>query len=288
MEHKKIYALLQLLDDTDSTVFKVAEGELKAVDISLLPFIESAIEQNYNNSNQDRFDDLLNHLRFRKTEESINEWACTEEKSLLTGWCHASSLQYYDLDFLEIEKQVQGIVKDVWLEINDSLTSIEKTSILNHIIFDSYKFEIDTPSPYEPDNFLISTLLSNKKGNQLSISLLYHLIAKRLLLPIFPISFNGNYLLGYYNPAVSAEAFGSDASPILFFINPGNKGTIIGYKEMDFYLKKENTEFKNHFMLREEKTIIKHLFYNLHKAYSDIGKNKKALQAQSLYKQLDQ
>lgn len=284
---KKLHALLQLLDDNDPNVYKAVEEELKMADISVLPVIEEAITYTQGNSQQERLENIISHLRFRKTEESIINWAQSDNNSLLKGWYLASCLHYYDLEFDSIEKEVQKIVKDVWLEINDSLTSIEKTSILNHILFNTYKYDIDSDSSYEPGNFFINNVIKNKKGNQLSVAILYHIIAKRLLLPIFPIYFKSNYLLGYYDPAVSAEAFGNDAPPFLFYINPGHKGTIIGAKEMDYYLKKDNIEFEKFFMLSKESTIIKQLFFTLQRAYSAKGQNQRAIQAKNLHKQLD-
>jgi regulator of sirC expression with transglutaminase-like and TPR domain len=287
IKYKKIQALLQLLDDTDISVYRAVENELKSIDTSQIPIIENAINEIFGNSHQERFEDVISHLKYRKTEEDITNWAKSDNMSLLKGWYFASCLQYYDLEFESIEKEIQGIVKDVWLEINDSLTSLEKTSILNHILFDTYKFEIDSESPAEPRNLLINDILTTRKGNQFSISVLYHLIAKLLFLPIFPVNFDGTYLLGYYNPALSAEAFGNDASPFLFFINPGNKGAIISYKEIDYYLEKEKIEFKNHHILSKKNSIIRNLLYNLHKSYTTKGQDKRAIQANNLFKQLD-
>jgi regulator of sirC expression with transglutaminase-like and TPR domain len=287
MEYTKINALLQLLDDNVSNVYKAVENELKSVDISLLPVIEDAIIKTFGHAHRERFEEILEHLRFRQTEENINKWAGSENKSLLKGWYLASCLQYYDLEFETIETEVQKVVKDVWLEINDSLTSLEKTSIINHILFNLKEFGIDASASHEPRNFFVNHLLSEKKGNQLSIVILYHLIAKRLFLPIFPVNFNGHYLLGYYNPVVSTEAFGENASPFLFFINPDNKGAIISSKEMDYHLEKKNIKFDKSQILNTEISIIKHLLNNLQNAYAEKGQNNKAEQANKLSAQID-
>jgi len=287
MGDKKLHALLHLLDDNDPDVYNAVNEELKMADISALPVIEEAIIQSHSKSQQERLDDILNHLHFRKTEERVKTWAQSLNKSLLKGWYLASCLHYHDLEFDDIEKKVQEIVKDVWLELNDSLTSIEKTSILNHILFNIYEYDIDPDSPSEPENFLIHNLLKNKKGNQHSVAILYQVVAKQLLLPVFPVIFKGNYFLAYYNPSLSTEAFGIGASPFLFYINPGHKGAIIGHNEMDYYLRKENIQLEENSVLKNEKSIIKHLFLNLQKAYSAKGQNQRALQAKRISQQLD-
>ena len=52
-----------------------------------------------------------------------------------------------DLSFKEIDNQIDKIRKDIWLELNNNLTALEKVRIINYFMFDVLKFQKNTTSP---------------------------------------------------------------------------------------------------------------------------------------------
>jgi hypothetical protein len=77
------------------------------------------------------------------------------------------------------------------------------------------------------------------------LATLYCILAKKLKLPIHPLSIGQFVILGYYEPEISKEVYGDNAHPYLFYINLEHKGAILGAKELDFVvhdLKEETTE----------------------------------------------
>ena len=87
--------------------------------------------------------------------------------------------------------------------------------------------------------------------------------------------------MGYYDPEMSKEAFGTTSSPILFYINPANKGAIIGHKEMDYYLSRQQIEMSSDIIM-DDRFCLKGLIESMQDAYRALGDNEKVKQLEML------
>ena len=73
---------------------------------------------------------------------------------MLEGVYLIAKYQYPDLRFEDVREKIEIVKKDVWLELNENLTALEKVKILNHIIFDIHKFSLNNANFYSPQNSL--------------------------------------------------------------------------------------------------------------------------------------
>ena len=108
----------------------------------------------------------------------------TDDKTLLDVWVLVSGIQNTAIAPDKIDLIIQKIVRDIWIELNDTLTSIEKVSVINQVFYELYNFELNSSDIYAPENCLINNLLVSRKGNLISLATLYCIIAKKLSLPI--------------------------------------------------------------------------------------------------------
>ena len=271
-----IDTLLALIDDRDEEVYFAVRDKLIEAGPAILPVLEYAANSAGSLLQHERLELIISRLKFLKLVDKTVQWVNDTEKTLLDGWILASTIHYPTIAPDKIDLLIQKIVRDIWIELNDSLTSLEKVSIINHIFFDQYHFEFNATDIYAPENCLINNLLISRKGNLISLSTLYCIIAQRLSLPIHPIGI-GNYLiLGYYEPQISKEVYGEGADPYLFYINMEHKGAILGAKELEYVVpdQKENPENAT---LLSETTLIKKLLLNLRYCYQSRGDNDKTL-----------
>ena len=72
--------------------------------------------------------------KISKIQKALKKWAIEEQEDLLKGILILSRYQYPDLNETKIRKDLGQIKQDVWLELNDDLTAIEKVKVLNHIL----------------------------------------------------------------------------------------------------------------------------------------------------------
>ncbi|HZK97306.1 MAG TPA: transglutaminase family protein [Prolixibacteraceae bacterium] len=270
-----IDTLLALIDDRDEEVFFAVRDKLIESGPAILPVLEYALSSSTNLLQHDRLELIINQLKLSRLADKTAQWVVSEEKTLLDGWILGSTIHYPSIASEKVDHLIDKIVRDTWIEFNDALTSLEKVSIINHVFFELYHFEMNTTDIYAPENCLINNLLVSRKGNLISLSTLYCIIAQRLNLPIHPIGVGQYLILGYYEPQISKEVYGEEAGPYLFYINVEHKGAIIGAKELEYFVHENKESIENASPLSNE-TLIKKLLLSLKQCYQSIGDEEKA------------
>lgn len=127
----------------------------------------------------------------------MRNWLSVSEDDLLYGVYLVARYQYPELRYEDIDKKVNAIRKDVWLELNDHLTALEKVRIINHILFDVHEFGRNNTNFMAPQNNFISDVLDSRKGNPVSLSVLYSVIAQRSGVPVYGVNLPKNYVMAY-------------------------------------------------------------------------------------------
>lgn len=277
MKEERLHALIALLDDPDQAVFEQVEKELLQEDAAIIGQLEQIWETSLDHLLQSRIENLIQQIQFRETSKKIKSWSKQMNVDLFDGFFLISQYQYPELKVKAIKSKIQKISSDVWLEISNKLTSIEKITVLNHLFYDVNKFSVNMADLHSPQNCYLNQLLETKKGNPVSIAILYTLVARELGFPVQLIDFPRNPLLAYIDPETARKAHGKDYnSPVLFYINPSNKGAIIGRKEIDFFLKKnEQVNEETFYQPCEDRVMIKKLLECLIEAYDSMGYQEK-------------
>src|SRR5690606_32357549 len=110
-----------------------------------------------------------------------------------------------------------------------------------------------------------------KKGNPISLALLYVEIASRLRIPIYGVNLPEHFVLAYtrlpiqYLDNVSKE-------DVLFYINTFNKGSLFEEKEIQTFLKQIQEPIKEqYFVPCDAVTMITRIINNLKFTYSKTG-----------------
>lgn len=275
MEKKKLTALIDLLDDPDSTVFDMVEKELLKEGDEIIPELEKKWEQSFDENCQTRIENIIQNLQFKKTCSKLKKWINTPEveQNLLEGFSLVDHFQYPDLNLLNLNLKIENIRKTIWLELNNSLTLLEKVTILNHFLFNINDYSINLRNSHSPQNCFLNQLLDTKKGNSVSMSIFYTIIARQLELPVKMIDFPKNTLVGVVEPDLAKKVHGKSLdSDVLFYINPSNKGSITSRKEIEYHLKKNNyTPIREYTEPKPDNLFIQRLLEELSDSYHSVG-----------------
>ena len=271
----KLDSLITLLDDPDESVFSYVLDEMVKLDISLVERLEHIWETSFDELVQKRIEHIIQKIQLNDTREKIKNWSNQKKIDLFEGAFLIARYQYPELKLKPIQAQLENIKKEVWLEFRSSLTSLEKITILNHIFYDHYKFKIERNDEDSPQHCFINRVLDTHRGNPVSIAILYTLVARSLNLPVQYIDFDKNPLVGYFDQDLAQLVQGEDcAHHVLFFVNPSNKGAIIGLKEVAYIQRTEGlSEVEKFTKPCTDKVIIKRLIEKLAYAYSQEGNN---------------
>ena len=279
MNKNKIHSLISLLEDPDYDIYFQVKNKLVELGIEVVPDLENAWEMNFDSLIQSRAEQIIHEIQFNFTQAELKNWIIRPEKDLLKAWLLLSRYQYPDLDLGRIELQIEQIAEEIWMELNDNLTPLEKTSLINHMLFEVHGYKGNVRNFHAPQNSFISDVLNNKRGNPLSISLLYLIIAQKCELPIKGVNLPKHFVIAYTNE----ELYGGD--PVKFYINPFSQGTILSRQDLERFVEKEKLELKTKFFSPcGNLAIIRRLLINLLQSYSIQGNKEKAEEIQKFLK----
>jgi regulator of sirC expression with transglutaminase-like and TPR domain len=291
MEKSKLDALINLLDDPDNSVFELVEKELLKESNDIIPMLEKKWETSFDTNYQERIENLIQGLQFKETYNKLKTWINSgfNERDLFTGFWIVDQFQYPDLNQLNIKFKVENIRKKIWLELNNSLTLLEKTTILNHFLFNIKGFAINLSNKNSSQNCFLSQLLDSKKGNSVSLSIFYTILARQLELPAYFIDFPKNPLIAIVEPELARKVHGKSAgSDVLFYINPSHKGAITSIKEIEYHLQKNDfLPLHDYTQPKSDILFIQRLLESLEESYKSLGMIEKQEQIQQLLQLFD-
>ncbi len=284
MAESKIAALIALLDDPDENIYGQVSEELLELGEEAVPFLESAWETSFNAILQKRIEGIIHQINFQEVVKNFKQWRLSEEKNLLEAAILISQLQYADLDRNKIEEFVAQLTQDVWIELNQDYTAMEKAGVFNKVFFEIYGFSGNKKSFHSPQNYYINNVLDSRRGNPLSLSILYLEVARRLKVPIYGIDLPEHFVLGYTSVPL---AFLGDVKKedVLFYINPFNKGAFFEEKDIRNFVKELKLEDDDYFYLPcKPLKIIGRMIVSLIVSYHKSGYEDKVDELKVLYK----
>ena len=274
MNKKEIFALISLLDDPDESVFRQVSMKFLSLGQNVIPVLEDAWEHSFDTLIQNRIENIIHQIQFDIIKDELKNWSHPDNQDLLEGALLIARYQYPDVDIAKIHKQIAQIKQDVWLELNEYLTALEKIKILNHIIFDVHNFSGNTTNYHAPQNSYINNVLESKKGNPLLLSIIYTIVAQSLEIPIYGVNLPEHFILCYVNVEVMGIPTAKDnhGSNVLFYINPFSKGAVFGQNEVDaFLLQLKLPPLAMYYEPCSNLEIIKRLLRNLIASYEKLG-----------------
>ena len=289
MSLKEVIALITLLDDPDEDIYCEVKNRFVVLGPPAIPHLETAWENSFDAIMQKRIEIIIHTINFEALQKALKNWAKDENDDLLKGIIILARYQYPDFDENVIRKQLAQIKQDVWLELHEDLTALEKVKILNHILFEVHNFSGNITNYHAPQNSFINNVLESKKGNPLMLSVVYSLICKELNIPVYGINLPQHFVLAYVNDYANLIDVNNKtlSNNILFYINPFSKGLIFNQKDIDSFLKQLNLEPEAKYYLPcSNIDIIKRCLNNLIHSYEKLGYLEKVNELKELEKQI--
>jgi|AntAceMinimDraft_17_1070374.scaffolds.fasta_scaffold02286_1 regulator of sirC expression with transglutaminase-like and TPR domain len=272
LKNKEVKALINLLYESDDEIYNQVKNKIFSYGIDVVPALENAWESTFDDLIQYRIENIIHKIQFDDLCIELKNWAQFKSKDILSAYILVTKYQYPDIEKDKIKTEIEKIKHDVWLELSDNLTPLEKIKVLNHIFYEIYKFRGNISNLYTPQNFYLNNLLEIKKGNSLSLGILYLIIAKNLNMPVYGINLPGHFILAYANELRQEKISFIDKNEMLFYINPLRKGYIFQKKQIDIFVKQMNIEPKKSFYYPCDNTdIIKRFLLDLSYSYEKSG-----------------
>lgn len=228
MDESKFNALISLLDDDDQEVVAHVEKELITLGDDLIPKLEEAWEKNFNPIVQKRIEEIIHHLQFQLMNDRMEKWHNEGGTNLLEGLWIFNTYQYPDVELADLEKEIEQLYYDIWVEFQQEASPLEQLKIINSIFFGRMKFAPNSKNFHSPANSMISQVLATRKGNPMSLCALYMIITQKLGMPVYGVNLPNLFILTYKSEETQ------------FYINVFNRGIIFTKDDIDHFLQQLN------------------------------------------------
>jgi hypothetical protein len=236
---KEISALLHLIDDPDEEVYSTVSEKIISLGKQIIPNLEHMWENTPDEQVQERIELLIHSLHFRDLQTDLTAWVNDPEADLFAGALLVCRYQYPDLNLVGCYQELEKIRRNIWLELNSFLTSLEKVNVLNNILFNYYKVKGTEINYTQPDDFLVHKLIESKKGNAISTGILFIVLSRLLDINMQVINIPRQFILAYFDQEEDAdeETFSYPPQHIQFYMD-GASGQIFSHKDVETYFKR--------------------------------------------------
>src|ERR1700743_2383569 len=268
----EVQSLIRLLDDPDTGIFEHVHNKLLSIGPEAIEYLENAWEEAFDPIQQERIAGLVHEIQFGIVKNDLRLWYHGGAFDLLQGVLVINRYQYPDLDEQKVINQIEAVKRDIWIQKNNDGSPSDNVKLFNHVFYSIYGFSGNTTNHQDPQNSYISQVLESKRGNQISLAIIYSIIAQKLDMPVYGVNLPQHFILAYMDENMQSEFEGG----VLFYINAFNKGFIFGRRAVDMFLKQLNLKFDKQFYEPCSNTdIIKRVLRNLISAYEHLGSTDK-------------
>ena len=226
MKKKELKALVSLLEDR--SLRGDIEYKILELGTSTIPFLEEAWENAFDPGLQSYLEDIIHKLQIELLKERLVEWKQSESDDLLKGMWIVATFQYPDLSLEKLQQDFEQLYYEVWLEHKPEAHYYDKIKFINSVLFSKLKFRANTRNFHSPANSMINIVMETKKGNPISLSVIYMLIAQKLDMPVFGVNLPNMFILTYKEKDEQ------------LYINAFNRGLIFSREDIDSYITQIN------------------------------------------------
>lgn len=270
MHEKEIDSLIRLLDDPDPVISGQIEDRLLYHGNSAIAPLEKAWEQCFDAILQQKIELLIHKIQFNEVRTELELWKVGSSYDLLKGLLVINKYQYPELDEQKIINQIEEIKREVWMKLHNESSDLERIETMNHVFYDIFGFVGNTKNYQDPANSYISQVLESKRGNQISLAVIYSIIAQKLDIPVYGVNLPQHFILAYVDESQPLER------QVMFYINAFNKGYTFGRRDILSFLRQLNLRPDEiYFRPCTNLDILKRILRNLSSAYEKLGQQEK-------------
>lgn len=271
MQESELKALVSLLDDEDDQIVAHIEEKIRSLGKEIIPYLEQEWESTFNPGLQRKIEDLIHTLQYQVLKERLQQWYEDPEQDLLTGLWLISTYQYPDIELTKLKQDLEQIYYEAWLEFRPDLHPFDQVKVINSVFFNKLKFGANTKNFHSPGNSLINIVLETRKGNPISLCVIYMLVAQKLKLPIYGVNLPNLFILTFKDDKVQ------------FYINAFNRGLIFSKQDIENYIHELRlTPQESFFQPCSSLEIIRRTLRNLVMSFDKMGEHAKAEEVKEL------
>lgn len=179
MNEQELKAIISLLDDPDTEIFNQIEQQLITFGPEVIPQLEASWESSFDPLSQTRIENIIHKIQFDQIKNDLQLWDLKNSEDLLDGLLIVNRYQYPNLDESNVFLTLADLKRNAWFQLMYDMSPVEKVKLLNNILFREYGLSGNTTNYHDPQNSFIHKVLESKRGNPISLSCIYSIIAQQ-------------------------------------------------------------------------------------------------------------
>lgn len=239
---KELDSLFRLIDDPDAEVFSIVSEKIVNYGNLVIPNLEDLWENTTCNRVQKRIELLIHKLQYQGLQQDLTQWSSSSYNDLLFGALLVAKYQYPDLHTAPILQDLDRIKRNIWLELNNHLTPLEQANVLCSILYNYYQLSGSEVSYESPNDFFINKVLESKRGNAISMGILYQVMCDLLDINASIINVPKQMIIAFYHSDFYADKSNEDARGKIHFYVDAVNGQAYSYVDIQKYFKRIKVE----------------------------------------------
>jgi regulator of sirC expression with transglutaminase-like and TPR domain len=202
---------------------------------TVIPFLETEWEVSFSPIVQRKIEELIHELQLSIMIERLQAWKNGGGLDLLEGMWIIATYHYPDLSMEKLKTSIEQLYYDIWIQFQEEMNAVDQVKRINSIFFGVMNFAANTKNFHSPTNSMINAVLESRRGNPITLCVIYLLIARKLGLPVYGVNLPNLFVLTYKNDKTQ------------FYINVFNRGIIFSKTDIDHYIAQLNIKSKEIF-----------------------------------------
>jgi regulator of sirC expression with transglutaminase-like and TPR domain len=259
-----ISSLIRLLDDRDPYVTDQVGERLVELGTEAVPFLEIAC-RGENLTLKTRALGILKRIAPRQLADAFRDLSRTSDDiDLEKGVLLLMQFGHPSADSEQVHRQLDQLAEGLAPKIKPEEPATQVLGQLTDYLFRQRGFHGNQDNYIDPDNSYFDTVLKNKTGLPITLSVLCILIGQRLQIPIVGIGLPYHFIAQY----------NAVADPILF--DPFNKGRVLTPEKCSEMVQGFGIPFEDHYLFPvTHREILTRMTQNLVNTYQKLGEEAK-------------
>jgi regulator of sirC expression with transglutaminase-like and TPR domain len=251
-------ALLLLLGDDDPQVYRTVRQRILADGDSVLHWVEPATRSN-DPVQRRRAAEIIRHVSMRHADDRFLAFCLNsgEDLDLEEGAFLLAQTQFPDINISGYSAIFDDYTADLRERLDFGAAAAQMIAVINEYLFKIQTYHGNEENYYEPENSYLNKVIDRRKGNPISLCLIYLFLARRLHLPVTGIGMPGHFLCRFQTPTDE------------LFIDAFNNGKVLTKGDCVKYLLHTRDGFKEAYLspITPRRTLLR-VCSNLHQIYS--------------------
>lgn len=262
-EERKLAALLKLLDDPEPIVQQSVRMQLREIGATAVEALRTLVERGVDDTVRTPARNLIRQIgldRFRMALADELRSAGDGDLDLERSIFAVAYLGYPEIDASAYAAQLDAIASEIGGRLRAEAGPIENVRTMSSYLVEELGFHgCRQENFYDPDNSFINRVLERRIGIPITLAALYLLLARRIGLPLYGVSFPAHFLVKY----------SSDDTE--FFIDPFGGGQVLDISECRRMLVALGIEERpEYFEAASARLMITRMLRNLSEVYRKV------------------